>query len=99
MRGANFVAFFTASGFFIGIVFSLLKSNDAFDLITYTVLITLFFYLFSHLSIAMFINTITDKSAHFSKVSYEKDLDSFVREINKREKLIDVRYDFSKGEA
>ena len=97
MRGANYVAFFTTSGFFIGIAFSLLKTNDAFDFMTYTMLITLFFYLFSHLCVAFFVQTLTDKPANFPKNSYEKELDTFVREINKRERVIDPQYEYPQG--
>ncbi|MFK5938733.1 MAG: hypothetical protein QM497_10115 [Sulfurimonas sp.] len=89
MLGENFVYFFTVQGFFIGIIFGILKSLDAEGLLTYTFLITTFFYLFSHLIIAAYFKTVTAKSAYFPKDSHERDLDLFVQEINKREKLID----------
>ncbi len=62
---------------------------DAEGLFTYTLLITIFFYLFSHVIIALYYRTIIVKSYHFPKDIHEKDLDYFVKEINKREKLID----------
>jgi len=52
-------------------------------------LITLFFYLFSHIIIAFYFRTLSAKSYSFNKDIHEKDLDIFVKEINKREKLID----------
>lgn len=89
MLGENFVYFFTVQGFFVGIIFGVLKSFDAEGLLTYTFFITTFFYLFSHLIIALYFKTITVKSYYFPKEMHEKELDLFVKEINKREKLID----------
>jgi hypothetical protein len=89
MLGENFVYFFTVQGFFVGIVFGILKSFDAEGLLVYTFFITTFFYLFSHIIIAMYYKTISVRSVFFPKDKHEKDLDLFVKEINKREKLID----------
>ena len=89
MLGENFVYFFTVQGFFIGIIFGILKSFDAEGLLVYTFFITTFFYLFSHIIIAMYFRTITAKAYNFPKELHERELDVFVKEINKREKLID----------
>ena len=89
MLGENFVYFFTVQGFFVGIIFGILKSFDAEGLLVYTFFITTFFYLFSHVMIAMYFKTILPKAAFFPKNLHEKELDLFVQEINKREKLID----------
>ena len=89
MLSENFVYFFTVQGFFIGIIFGILKSFDAEGLLMYTFFITMFFYLFSHVIISLYFRTITAKAYYFPKDLHEKELDLFVREINKREKLID----------
>ncbi len=89
MFGENFVYFFTVQGFFVGIIFGILKSFDAQGLLVYTFFITIFFYLFSHVIIALYYRTITGKTYNFPKDRHEKELDIFVKEINKREKLID----------
>lgn len=89
MLGENFVYFFTVQGFFIGIVFGILKSFDAEGLLIYTFFITTFFYLFSHIIIALYFRTLTAKAYNFPKDLHEEELDLFVKEINKREKLID----------
>jgi len=89
MLGENFVYFFTVQGFFVGIIFGILKSFDAEGLLVYTFFITTFFYLFSHIIIALYFRTITAKAYNFPKELHEKELDIFVKEINKREKLID----------
>lgn len=90
MLGENFVYFFTVQGFFVGIIFGVLKSFDASGLFTYTFLITIFFYLFSHIIIALYYKTLAGKSYSFAKFEHERDLDLFVKEINKREKVIDA---------
>ena len=89
MLGENFVYFFTVQGFFLGIIFGILKSFDAEGLLVYTFFITIFFYLFSHIIIALYYKTLTVKAHYFPKEIHEKELDLFVKEINKREKLID----------
>lgn len=89
MLGENFVYFFTVQGFFVGIIFGILKSFDAAGLLTYTFFITIFFYLFSHIVIALYYRTISIRAYHFPKENHEKELDLIVKEINKREKLID----------
>jgi hypothetical protein len=89
MLGENFVYFFTVWGFFVGVIFGILKSFDAAGLLTYTFFITTFFYLFSHVIIALYYRTITVKAYNFPKERHEIELDMFVKEINKREKLID----------
>jgi len=89
MLGENFVYFFTVLGFFVGVIFGILKSMDAEGLLTYTFLITIFFYLFSHIIIALYYRTMVVKAYNFPKDTHENDLDYFVKEINKREKLID----------
>jgi len=89
MLGENFVYFFTVQGFFIGVVFGILRSFDAEGLLVYTFFITIFFYLFSHVIIALYFKTLTAKAYFFPKELHEKELDMFVKEITKREKLID----------
>jgi len=89
MYGENFVYFFTVQGFFVGIIFGILKSLDAEGLLLYTFFITTFFYLFSHVIIAFYYKTTLAKTYFFPKEIHEKDLDVFVYEINQREKLID----------
>ncbi|MDX9813403.1 MAG: hypothetical protein WC144_08135 [Sulfurimonas sp.] len=90
MYAENFVHFFTVAGFFVGIIFGILKSFTPENLLTYTLLITIFFYLFSHLIVAFYYRTKLGKAYFFAKDEHEKTLDFFVKEINKREKILDV---------
>jgi len=89
MLGENFVYFFTVQGFFVGIIFGILKSFDAEGLLLYTFFITTFFYLFSHIIIAFYFKTVALRTYLFPKEIHERHLDIFVEEIDRREKLID----------
>ncbi len=89
MQGANFVSFFTVQGFFVGIVFALLKGEGPEGILTYTFLITVFFYLFSHLCVALFFRTISIGRGTFPKATHEHQLDLLIHEVNKREKHVE----------
>ena len=89
MLSENFIYFFTVWGFFIGIIFGLLKSFDAVGLLEYTLIITAFFYLFGHVVIGFYYRTMNVKSYFFPKELHEKELDLFLHEIKKREQIID----------
>lgn len=92
MRGSNFVAFFTIQGFIAGIVFGVLQSNTAEDFLIYVLLICTFFYLFAHLCVGLYFQTLGIKAHPFPKHSHERNLDNYVREINRREQFIDAYY-------
>ncbi len=90
MFGSNIVAFFTVQGFFIGVIFGILNSNNAGALLIDIFFITIFFYLFAHVVVSFYFRTQSSKMNHFSKKILELDLDKFIREINKREQKIDA---------
>ncbi|MDD5717048.1 MAG: hypothetical protein PHW64_04520 [Sulfuricurvum sp.] len=92
MQGSNFVSFLTVQGFFIGIVFGILQSDSAESFLGLVILITVFFYMFAHICVGFFFQTLGVKAQPFPKVSHERNLDMFVREINKRESFIDAFY-------
>ena len=94
MRSINFVSFLTVQGFFIGFVFSILKAESAMDILVYTLLITAFFYLFSHFIISFFIRVSPLRQEYFPKDRHENDLDYYANEISKREKVIDSAHEF-----
>ena len=89
MGSNNFVSFITVQGFMLGLAFSVVKTSSAEELLTFTLLITIFFYLFAHMSVAFYIKTMQVKVQGFAMEVHEKDLDTIVREIAKREDFID----------
>lgn len=91
----NFVSFATVQGFFVAIIFALLNTNTADGLLTYILLVTIFFYLFSHLAAAFYYRTLNINSFAFTKNNYETNLDKIVGEINKRERIMKSIYKIS----
>jgi len=91
MLGENFVYYFTVQGFFIGIIFGILKSFNAEGLLIYTFVFTMFFYLFSHIIVAFYFRTITIGGYAFPKELHEKELDIFLKEMKKREQIVDAK--------
>jgi hypothetical protein len=92
MRASNFVAFLTVQGFLFGIVFGILQSSSAENFLGLVILITTFFYLFAHLCIGFYFQTLGVKAHNFPTHSHERNLDTYVREINRREQFIDAYY-------
>jgi len=88
LRVENFIYFFTVCGFFIGFVFSIVNFNDPMYILFYTFLITLFFYLLIHLSIASFLDIKSLSKNIFDKSRYEEVSDYFIYELESREKKI-----------
>jgi len=95
MRSNNFVSFITVQGFMLGLAFSVLKTHSAEELLIFTALITMFFYLFSHMAVAFYLKTLGATVHGFPTDLHEKDLDLFVAEISKREDFIDHASDIT----
>jgi len=93
MGSNNFVSFITVQGFMLGLAFSVIKTHSAEELLTFTILITIFFYLFAHMSVAFYIKTLNIKALGFAVDVHEKDLDRIVHEISKREEFVDSASD------
>jgi len=84
----RFIYFFTVSGFFIGLSFSILNFSTAEEIVLYTLEITLFFYLFIHLVLVYFVDSNGKLKNVFDKDYYEKNIDDYIYEIEEREKHI-----------
>lgn len=82
----NFVAFFTVCGFFIGMIFSIVSIQGAFEIIAFTVFITFIFYILIHIAIMSFVDTKKVGIKGFDKDEFEMTADILVRETEAREK-------------
>lgn len=89
MRAENFIAFFTVCGFFIGIVFTLLKVSGPIEMLVYTLVITLFFYLIIHIVIMNYIDVKRTLKKFFDKQRHEEIADYLISELNVREKRME----------
>ena len=88
MRSENYVAFFTVCGFFIGLIFSIVKVNTVTDLFLYTFAITLFFHMFIHVVLVNFINANEIFKITFDKNEHEELANAQVMELKEREDQI-----------
>jgi len=86
----NFIYFFTVSGFFIGLIFTIINFSMPEDIILYTAEITLFFYLFIHVVIMNFVDIKRFGVSLFNKKEYEEVSEYFVSELDVREKRMDA---------
>ena len=97
MRGENFIYFATVSGFFIGIIFSIIKGFDVFDFLFATFMITALFYLVSLGSVALFIKFLDIKQiVFFNKYEVDEILDMQIKSLEKNENFIMENYEFIK---
>jgi glucan phosphoethanolaminetransferase (alkaline phosphatase superfamily) len=86
LRSENYVAFFTICGFFIGMIFSMVKFDSAESFLFGTLTMTLFFYLFIHLVLIFFLSDKgVEESLLFNKKKYEDLANNQISEIKKRE--------------
>ena len=83
MRAENFIAFFTVCGFFIGIVFTLLKVNEPIEMLVYTLVITLFFYLIIHIVIMNYVDVKRTLKKFFDKQRHEEIADYLISELKR----------------
>lgn len=90
LRAENFIYFFTVSGFFIGLIFSILNFAQPEDILLYTALVTLFFYLFIHVVVMNFVDVKRFGASLFAKYEYESISEYFVSELDTREKSMDA---------
>ncbi len=88
MRSENFVAFFTISGFFIGLSFSLVKSQSITEFILFLMIITFFFYLFIHLVLIFFFSVEPNIKDSFNKAESESLINLQVKQLHEKESVI-----------
>lgn len=90
MKADNFIAFFTICGFFIGVMFVIVKIPDPIEIVVYTLLITFFFYLVIHLAIMNYIKVSKQSfSLFFNKERHEEINDKLIAELSVRERKME----------
>ncbi|WP_201352590.1 hypothetical protein [Hydrogenimonas urashimensis] len=94
MREENFIAFWLVFGFFIGLMVGFFTQNDPFDILSLVMLVTLFFYLMAHISVALYIRFMEFGKVHFEKEAYEKKLDYFYNQLLQREAEFDPSHGY-----
>jgi hypothetical protein len=93
----NFISFLTISGFFVGIIFAILKLSDPIHIVMGVVFITALFYMISIAAASFFIRNVDFKPRYrIKKEKYESAIDIAIMELEKREALIKDMYHFIK---
>ncbi|TQR56889.1 hypothetical protein [Campylobacter troglodytis] len=85
----NFIAFFTVCGFFIGLTFSIISIDGAFEIVIFTALITFSFYMLAHISIMNFIDVKKIGGRIFNKEDVENSSNVIIGDLALREKKMD----------
>jgi len=95
MRGENYIFFLASSGFFIGIIFSILHEFDFLEFLYATFLITAVFYLLGLASVTFFVKYLdVKKVVYFNKHEVDEILDIQIKELEKKEDFILESYEF-----
>jgi len=88
MRSENYVAFFTVCGFFIGLIFSIVKVDTVLEFLFYTLAITLFFHMFIHVVLVQFTHANEIYHVAFDKQEHETLANEQVSQLKERENQI-----------
>jgi hypothetical protein len=97
MRGENFIFFLASSGFFIGIMFSILHDLNFENFLFATLLITAVFYILGLASVTLYIKYLDiRKISYFNKREIDEILDIQIQELEKKEDFILESYEFIK---
>ena len=89
IKSENFIYFFTACGFFVGLIFSVLNFTEPEEILFFTLEITLAFYLIIHIAVINFFDFDRLATSIFDKKDHENISDYFIQELEVREKVID----------
>ena len=98
MPANGFIGFITSQGFFIGLIFGTIKSDDPFDILLYTAVIMAAFYMFAQIMVSYFVRYVDVKTINFASKDHEIMLDYYAQELQKREDVYDEGFDFEDEE-
>lgn len=85
----NFISFSVVNGFFIGLIVSVVKYDAPEMILFFTILSTVIFYLLIMFAASLFVRGVDQKQSNMRKNKYDKMLDYFNYEFDKREKNTD----------
>ena len=89
MPANGFIGFITSQGFFIGMIFAVMKYDDPVAILFATLIVTGIFYMLGQISVSYFVRAIAVKMGSFPKLEHELMLDEFAKAIQKREDIFD----------
>lgn len=87
LRMDNFLSFAIVNGFFIGLLLSFLKFDEAEMIVVWTLISTIGFYLITLVSVSLFVRFFNHEDHKLIKPSYNTTLEEYIEEFDKREKV------------
>ena len=97
MRGDNFIFFLASCGFFIGIMFSIVKDLGFIKFLYATLLLTAIFYLIGLATVSLFVKYLNVKKVFFfDKHQIDSIINTQIKELEKKEDFILESYEFIK---
>lgn len=94
MKFNNYVSFAIVNGFFFGLVLAILKFDSPEMIVIWTGLVTLGFYLLITLSMSFYLMFFNFERKRLHKEYHDKTLGYFIKEFEKREKVVSRVRDF-----
>ena len=85
MPANGFIGFITSQGFFIGMVFGVMKFDSPIGILMSALVITSIFYMIGQISVSYFVRSIAVRMGSFPKAEHEIMLEEFAKAIQKRE--------------
>lgn len=95
MKQDNFRAFFIVQGFFVGVLFAIMKANEPLLIFVYSLSVTGVFYIFSHICIGAFLLYSKKREDVFNVQKHEKDMDSFIKSVVEKETKVNANRRFA----
>ena len=96
-RSDNFIYFLSVMGFFMGIIFAILKGLEPFDFVVAVIITFTSFYIIALASTSFFIKYVSVKNIfHLDKENLEKTIDLQIEELDRKEDMIREAYYFIK---
>lgn len=86
MKPSNYVNFSVVFGFFLGLAFGIIKFDEPENILFWTIVSTLGFYLITLLSVSIYTWFVDFDNSFFDKFKLEKKLQYFDNEFDLREK-------------
>ena len=97
MKGENFIFFLTSCGFFIGIIFSIIKDLGFDKFLYFTLLLTSIFCLIGLGAVSFFVKYLNVKKiSYFDKHQIDSIINLQIKELEKKEDFILESYEFIK---
>ena len=85
----NFISLSMVTGFFFGVIFSILNFTDPVSIVVVTILVTFLFHMMIVFAMSFYLQTYVTKDRYFHKDLFESSSEDITDQLNLSEKEID----------